>query len=94
MKKKSSLSGALFNNLSKLAGNVIEGLGDQELLFGTYADGKPRSFIDALRGDYISPKKKSKIKKSKKEKNKKLEKKLKKIKKEGKKLKKIKNKLM
>ena len=79
MKKKSSLSGALFNNLSKLAGNVIEGLGDQELLFGTYADGKPRSFIDALRGDYISPKKKSKIKK---------------IKKERKKLKKIKNKLM
>ena len=94
MKKKSSLSGAIFANISKLAGNVIDGLGDQELLFGTYSDGKPRSFIDALRGDYISPKKKSKLKKSKKEKNKKLEKKLKKIKKERKKLKKIKNKLM
>ena len=79
MKKKSSLSGAIFANISKLAGNVIDGLGDQELLFGTYADGKPRSFIDALRGDYISPKKKSKLKK---------------IKKERKKLKKIKNKLM
>lgn len=91
-KKKNDLKGALLSGFGRIAGDIIDGLSSQEVMCGTYADGTPRSFIDALRGDYISPEKKKKIlkKKAKKKKDKKkkdkFEKTFKKIQKEKKKL--------
>ena len=91
-KKKNDLKGVLLSGFGRIAGDIIDGLSSQEVMCGTYADGTPRSFIDALRGDYISPEKKKKIlkKKAKKKKDKKkkdkFEKTFKKIQKEKKKL--------
>ena len=91
-KKKNDLKETLLSGFGRNAGDIIDGLSSQEVMCGTYADGTPRSFIDALRGDYISPEKKKKIlkKKAKKKKDKKkkdkFEKTFKKIQKEKKKL--------
>nr|DAJ74698.1 MAG TPA: hypothetical protein [Caudoviricetes sp.] len=91
-KKKNDLKATLLSGFGRIAGDIIDGLSSQEVMCGTYADGTPRSFIDALRGDYISPEKKKKIlkKKAKKKKDKKkkdkFEKTFKKIQKEKKKL--------
>lgn len=91
-KKKNDLKVTLLSGFGRIAGDIIDGLSSQEVMCGTYADGTPRSFIDALRGDYISPEKKKKIlkKKAKKKKDKKkkdkFEKTFKKIQKEKKKL--------
>ena len=91
-KKKNDLKATLLSGFGRIAGDIIDGLSSQEVMCGTYADGTPRSFIDALRGDYISPEKKKKIlkKKAKKKKDKKkkdkFEKTYKKIQKEKKKL--------
>lgn len=91
-KKKNDLKATLLSGFGRIAGDIIDGLSSQEVMCGTYADGTPRSFIDALRGDYISPEKKKKIlkKKAKKKKAKKkkdkFEKTFKKIQKEKKKL--------
>lgn len=98
-KKKNDLKATLLSGFGRIAGDIIDGLSSQEVMCGTYADGTPRSFIDALRGDYISPEKKKKIlkKKAKKKKDKKkkdkFEKMYKKIQKEKKKMLKSKNKL-
>lgn len=98
-KKKNDVKGALLAGLGKLATEVIDTISHQDVLCGTYADGTPRSFIDALRGDYISPEKKKKYqkKKAKKKKDKKkkdkFEKTFKKIQKEKKKMMKGKKKL-
>lgn len=73
--------------------DAVDSMSTPEILFGTYSDGTSRSFIDAIKGDYISPKKKAKLL-SKKESKKKLKKKAKKIEKEKKKLKKITKKMM
>lgn len=87
-KKKNDLKATLLSGFGRIAGDIIDGLSSQEVMCGTYADGTPRSFIDALRGDYISPEKKKKIlkKKAKKKKKDKFEKTFKKIQKEKKKL--------
>lgn len=91
-KKKNDLKATLISGFGRIAGDIIDGLSSQEVMCGTYADGTPRSFIDALRGDYISPETKKKIlkKKAKKKKDKKkkdkFEKTFKKIQKEKKKL--------
>lgn len=91
-KKKNDLKATLLSGFGRIAGDIIDGLSSQEVMCGTYADGTPRSFIDALRGDYISPETKKKIlkKKAKKKKDKKkkdkFEKTFKKIQKEKKKL--------
>lgn len=91
-KKKNDLKATLLSGFGRIVGDIIDGLSSQEVMCGTYADGTPRSFIDALRGDYISPEKKKKIlkKKAKKKKDKKkkdkFEKTFKKIQKEKKKL--------
>ena len=91
-KKKNDLKATLLSGFGRIAGDIIDGLSSREVMCGTYADGTPRSFIDALRGDYISPEKKKKIlkKKAKKKKDKKkkdkFEKTFKKIQKEKKKL--------
>lgn len=98
-KKKDAVMTAIFGGVGKVMSGIVDGLSDQNVLCGTYADGTPRSFIDALRGDYISPEKKKKIlkkqckKKKDKKKKDKFEKTLKKIQKEKKKLLKNKNKL-
>lgn len=81
-KKKNDLKATLLSGFGRIAGDIIDGLSSQEVMCGTYADGTPRSFIDALRGDYISPEKKKKILKKKD----KFEKTFKKIQKEKKKL--------
>lgn len=98
-KKKDNMKSVLLSGLGKIATEVMDTISSQDVLCGTYADGTPRSFIDALRGDYISPEKKKKIlkKKAKKKKDKKkkdkFEKIYKKIQKEKKKMLKSKNKL-
>lgn len=69
MGKKKTIT-TLFVLATKLAGddNI------QKAVFGQYSDGSPRSFVDALHGEYISPKDKHKLtkkkKKGKKKKNK------------------------
>lgn len=93
-KKKASTTTAILNGLGKITETIVDSLSSQEVLCGKYADGKPRSFIDAIRGEYISPKKKSKKKKEKEKKKKDADKKLKKLKKEKKKLKKLRHKLI
>ena len=60
-KKKDAVMTAIFGGVGKVMSGIVDGLSDQNVLCGTYADGTPRSFIDALRGDYISPEKKKKI---------------------------------
>jgi len=101
-KKKDNVKSTLLAGLGKLATEVIDTISSQDVLCGTYTDGTPRSFIDALRGDYISPKKKKKIlkkecekykKKKDKKKKDKFEKTFKKIQKEKKKFKKYKSNL-
>ena len=51
-KKKNDLKATLLSGFGRIAGDIIDGLSSQEVMCGTYADGTPRSFIDALRGDY------------------------------------------
>jgi hypothetical protein len=96
-KKKNDLKATLLSGFGRITGDIIDGLSSQEVMCGTYADGTPRSFIDALRGDYISPETKKKIlkKKAKKKKDKKKDKKKKdKFEKTFKKIQKEKKKLM
>lgn len=96
-KKKDNMKSVLLSGLGKIATEVMDTISSQDVLCGTYADGTPRSFIDALRGDYISPEKKKKIlkKKAKKKKDKKKNKKKKdKFEKTFKKIQKEKKKLM
>lgn len=87
----SSLNNMLMNGIGEIISGIVDGLSHQDMICGKYSDGTPRSLIDAIRGDYISPKKKKKLMKASK-KAKKDKKKLKKMKKDGfiKSLKKIK----
>jgi len=95
-KKNDDLRKLIMIGLGQVVNTVVEEIGNHEAICGKYADGTPRSFIDAIRGDFISPEKRKKLlkKKKKKSKNKKkndgLIKTLKKMKKENKKLMKIK----
>jgi hypothetical protein len=59
--------------VAKQVSDVVLSEGGQKFLCGTYSDGKPRSMIDAMRDEYVSPKdrKKADKKKKKKKKNKK-----------------------
>lgn len=52
--------------------SVTTNKGVQKALFGVYADDTPRSFIDCVNGEYLSPKQKEKYicKKKKKKKSK------------------------
>ena len=47
----------------------------QKFICGTYSDGKPRSVVDAMRDEYVSPKDRMEYDKKKKKKNKKKKKK-------------------
>lgn len=44
------------NEVLKQAGKCVEENKDiQKMLFGTYSNGKPRSFVDAISGEIVSP---------------------------------------
>lgn len=70
MGKKKSDVGVLLDTASKLIGNKSI----QRILFGTYADDTPRSLVDGINGEILSPKQRKKFvykkKKKKKKKNK------------------------
>lgn len=68
-KKTSSSIGVLLESASKLVSNK----GVQKVLFGTYADDTPRSLVDGINGEILSPKQRKKFvyKKKKKKKHKK-----------------------
>lgn len=46
-------------------GSFVTSKGARKALFGTYADGSPRSLIDSLDGEWRSPAEKAKKKKKK-----------------------------
>lgn len=62
----------------KTIGSIVHQISDvalsskgQQFLCGTYSDGKPRSFVDAMRDEYVSPKDRERWEKQKKKKKKK-----------------------
>jgi hypothetical protein len=59
--------------VAKKVGETVTSEEGQRFLCGTYSNGKPRSFVDAMRDEYVSPKDRAKSdkKKKKKKKNKK-----------------------
>lgn len=65
----------------KVIGGIVKQVSDvalsskgQQFLCGTYSDGKPRSFVDAMRDEYVSPKDRERWEKQKKKKKKKKKK--------------------
>lgn len=68
MSKKTTIATTLVKSAMDIANNDSI----QKMLFGTYADGSTRSFIDSLNGEILSPntKKKYIYKKKNKKKNK------------------------
>ena len=61
--------------IGKIVGIITEAVTDknvQKAVFGTYSDGKPRSLVDCVNGEFLSPKDREKyVYKKKKKKGKK-----------------------
>ena len=61
--------------VGKIISGVVETISDekvQKAIMGTYADGTPRSFVDCINDEYLSPKQREKyVYKGKKKKKKK-----------------------